>query len=360
MTGRGIDQILPHPAPPEIHEPYIQDARLYVELAERESGPIPRPVPFPYIWGDALGELQRVAPDLRIVNLETAVTARGEPWPGKGIQYRMHPDNVPALTAAGIDCCVLANNHVLDWGYAGLADSLAALAGAGIAVAGAGADLARAQAPAVLRLPDGGRVLVFALGHASSGIPTAWAAAPGRPGVHRLDDLGGRAVEAVGGLIATWRRPGDRVLVSIHWGGNWGWEVPRAQRDFAHALIEAAGADLIHGHSSHHVKGIEVHRGRLILYGCGDLLTDYEGITGQEAYRGDLGLMYFPRLGPDGALLGMTMTPTRVRRLRLTRAGSEDTAWLAGVLTRDGAPFGTAARVREDGRLELVAGASAP
>ena len=85
MTGRGIDQVLPHPSDPQIHEPFVKDARDYVQIAERANGPIPRPVDFAYIWGDALEEWDRMQPDLRILNLETAITTSNEFWPGKGI-----------------------------------------------------------------------------------------------------------------------------------------------------------------------------------------------------------------------------------------------------------------------------------
>lgn len=74
MTERGIDQILPGAGTPELHEDYVSDALTYVELAEKANGPIPRPVDFGYIWGDALAELKRRALDVRIVNLETSVT----------------------------------------------------------------------------------------------------------------------------------------------------------------------------------------------------------------------------------------------------------------------------------------------
>ena len=74
MTGRGIDQVLPYPLKPHLHEPYSKSALDYVELAEAVHGPISHPVDFPYIWGDALEELRRQAPDLRLVNLETSIT----------------------------------------------------------------------------------------------------------------------------------------------------------------------------------------------------------------------------------------------------------------------------------------------
>src|SRR5438874_7861304 len=105
MTGRGIDQVLPHPGNPVLYESWVRDARDYVRLAEAANGPIPKPVAFDYIWGDALQELERTGTDLRIINLETSITRREAPWPGKGIHYRMHPENIGCLTAARINCC---------------------------------------------------------------------------------------------------------------------------------------------------------------------------------------------------------------------------------------------------------------
>src|ERR687888_505910 len=105
MTGRGVDQILAHPSPPELHEDSVTDARVYVELADEASGHLPRSVDPAYIWGDALDELARVSPDARVVNLETTITERDEHWPGKAVHYRMHPANVGCLTALAIDVC---------------------------------------------------------------------------------------------------------------------------------------------------------------------------------------------------------------------------------------------------------------
>ncbi len=319
MTGRGIDQVLPHPVSPELYEPYVRSARDYVALAVRENGPIPAPAPFDYVWGDALPAMQRA--DARIVNLETSVTARGKPWPGKGIHYRMHPANVACLTAARIDCCVLANNHVLDWGYEGLADTLETLHAAGIRTAGAGRDEAEAKAPAVLEV-GGGRVLVFAYGMASSGVLPDWAAGSGA-GVNFLPEL---SVSAVSRNIQSVRQPGDVVIVSIHWGGNWGYGVSGAEREFAQGLIDA-GVDVVHGHSSHHPKRVERHRGRPILYGCGDFINDYEGIGGYESFRPELALLYC--FEPGGRL---ALEPFRMRRFRLERAAEADARWLAGTL----------------------------
>jgi poly-gamma-glutamate synthesis protein (capsule biosynthesis protein) len=100
MTGRGIDQILAHPGDPTIHESYMKSARGYVKIAEEVNGPIDYPVSFSYVWGEALNELDRMAPDVRIINLETSVTKSSDYRKGKGINYRMHPENNPILTAA--------------------------------------------------------------------------------------------------------------------------------------------------------------------------------------------------------------------------------------------------------------------
>jgi poly-gamma-glutamate synthesis protein (capsule biosynthesis protein) len=355
MTGRAIDQVLPYPGDPRLYEPYVRDARQYVQLAEAANGTIEAPVDFSYIWGDALAELERVRPDVRLINLETAVTVSDDPWPAKGIHYRMCPRNLPAINAAAIQCCSLANNHVLDWGYRGLTETLRSLHQAGIATVGAGSDLQEACAPAIQDVPGKGRVIILGLGHRSSGIPRDWAAACTRPGVCLLDDLSARTVSAIARQVRGMKRKGDFLVVSIHWGGNWGYQVPDEQRRFAHGLIEEAGVDLVHGHSSHHVKGIEIHRGRLILYGCGDFLNDYEGISGYEAYRGDLSLMYFPTLEvTSGQLSGLRMTPIQVRRLRVNRAGKEDVRWLQERLNREGERFGTRVEIAADNTLTLL------
>lgn len=352
MTGRGIDQLLPQPSRPHLFEGYVTDACDYVRLAEEANGPIARPVAVDYIWGEALAEIDRREPQLRIVNLETAVTTCEDAWPGKGINYRMHPGNVGCLTAARIDACVLANNHVLDWGREGLAETLQVLHAAGIRTAGAGRDEQEATAPAVFELPGGGRVLLFAAADEASGVLRRWRAARDQPGVALLDEISARGAETLARRIAAQRRPGDTVIVSLHWGGNWGHAIGRHERALAHALVEA-GTDLVHGHSSHHARGFEVHRERLILYGCGDFINDYEGIGGHEKYRGDLAPAYFVRLD-DGRLEELTLVPFQSRQLSLRRASAADTRWLLDTLNRECRPFGPQLALGSEGSLRLA------
>jgi poly-gamma-glutamate capsule biosynthesis protein CapA/YwtB (metallophosphatase superfamily) len=353
MTGRGIDQVLPHPGSPRIYEPATDSASEYVALAETASGPIARPVGFSYIWGDFLPALEHCQPDARIINLETSITD-SEVCEPKGINYKMSLRNAPVISAAGIDCCALANNHVLDWGREGLCDTIDALTSAGIKLSGAGRDTTDAARPAIIDIGDARRVMVFGFGSTTSGIPRSWAASEQVPGVNLLEDFSDRTVAHIAESVRSLKRTGDVFVASIHWGGNWGYHIPAAQTRFAHALIDQAGIDLIHGHSSHHVKAIEIYKGHAILYGCGDFLNDYEGIPGFERYRGDLVLAYFPTVdAQSGALLRFEMIPFRIRRFRLQRPLPAELEWLLCVLNREGKPFGTHVEEREVGIFTL-------
>jgi poly-gamma-glutamate capsule biosynthesis protein CapA/YwtB (metallophosphatase superfamily) len=351
MPGRGVDQILPHPGDPGLRERHARDAKAYVRLAERVNGPIPRPAGFSWPWGEALPVVEEAAPDVRVINLETSVTRSADFAPGKAVHYRMNPDNLPCVAAIRPDVCALANNHVLDFGERGLRETLGALAGAGLAAAGAGLDADQAGRPAVVPLPDGGRLLVLSCGTASSGIPPQWAATATRPGVNLLPSLSPAAADAVITRTQAARQEGDVIVVSIHWGSNWGYDVPGDQIRFARRLIDG-GVDVIHGHSSHHPRPIEVYRGKLILYGCGDCVDDYEGIAGYEKYRDDLRLLYFASIAPGtGELAALTMVPMQARNMRLRQASTADSRWLAATLDRISRGFGSRIEHRPGGRL---------
>ncbi len=116
-------------------------------------------------------------------------------------------------------------------------------------------------------------------------------------------------------------------------------------------LIDEAGVDLVHGHSSHHVRGIELHNGKPILYGCGDLITDYEGLPKRPERRpfaSELGLIYLARFAAeDGRLLGLEMRPMRMVQMRLRRGSTEDCERLCAILNQQGATLGTRAGLSE-------------
>lgn len=354
MTGRGIDQILQHPGDPTLYEDYVKDARGYVELAERANGPVPRFRDPSYIWGDALSELEKQAPDVRIINLETSVTGSDDYWKWKEVHYRMNPENISCITAAKIDVCSLANNHILDWGHEGLKETLTSLEKAGIKGAGAGVNAKEAAAPAIMDIEGKGRVIVLAYGSPTSGVRLNWAATEDDPGINLLTDFSEASVRRIAQSIRSVKKEGDIVVCSLHWGRNWGYEIHSQEIQFAHRLIES-GAEIIHGHSSHHIKGIEIYQNRPIFYGCGDLLNDYEGITGYENYRDDLGLLYFVSIEPiTGKLADLRMMPTRIKNLRVNRASKEEALWLADILSREGERFGTQVMVNEENILTLI------
>ena len=244
MLGRGIDQIMHCPSDPTLYELYVTSALGYVELAEKAHGPIPRDCPFDYVWGDALGDLDAARPAARIINLETSITTSMSPVP-KGINYKMHPGNVPCLKAGRVDCCVLANNHVLDWGQAGLLETLSILrARRHCRWPGQGLISPRPRNPPRSRWQRVHRLLVFGLGSTTSGIPRDWAARQDRPAYGCFPIFRRRSRVGLPSTFSRMRKAGDLIVVSIHWGSNWGYEVPQEQRSFAHALIDAGACDL--------------------------------------------------------------------------------------------------------------------
>jgi poly-gamma-glutamate synthesis protein (capsule biosynthesis protein) len=187
----------------------------------------------------------------------------------------------------------------------------------------------------------------------SAGVPREWAATDSRAGVALMTDLSSSTVARIVQRAQAVKRPGDIIVLSVHWGDNWGYGIPEVHRTFAHRVIDEGAVDLVHGHSSHHPIGIEVYGGRPILYGCGDFLNDYEGIGGEERYRPDLTLMYFPSFDRSGRLTRFLARPMRIRRLRLERTTEQDYRWLARMLTREGGALGTRAEVQPDGMLAV-------
>ena len=174
----------------------------------------------------------------------------------------------------------------------------------------------------------------------------------GQSGVNLLSRLSEAEARRVAEHILSIRQPGDLVVVSLHWGSNWGYEIPAEQQLFAHTLIDRANVSIVHGHSSHHPRAIEVYQKRLILYGCGDFLNDYEGIRGYEEFRSDLALMYFADIEPAiGNLAALEITPLQIRTYRLGAASKQDVEWLQHTLQRECRRFGTGIALDPDGRL---------
>jgi poly-gamma-glutamate synthesis protein (capsule biosynthesis protein) len=224
-----------------------------------------------FLWEGVLPLLDR--PSWLLVNLECALTVRDERGPKASpvFFFRAPPElGVAALRAARVSCVNLANNHVLDFGVAGLLETLAALDHAGIAHVGAGANLAAASAARLFSL---GGLRLAVLGFTDN--EPGWAASRTGAGVHYVPlDPGDSAFTALLDRIAMAREQADLVVVSAHWGPNMR-ERPRAVARRAARLLVEAGAGVVHGHSAHVIQGVELIAGTPVLYDCGGLVDDY-------------------------------------------------------------------------------------
>jgi poly-gamma-glutamate synthesis protein (capsule biosynthesis protein) len=223
-----------------------------------------------YIWGDILPLLHE--PDLMLANLECVIAEGGEPFtPPRVFNFRAHPRAVESLTTAGIDYVSLANNHAIDFQGPGLLETINHLDKHGIAHAGAGENLEAASKPAFLEA-RGTRIAVVAFADHFQ----EYGAKEDSPGTNIIHiSLRGNSFRRVRKALRSARDSGaDLVVFSIHWGPNMREAPSRDFTDFAHGVMDA-GADIFHGHSAHIFQGIEIYKGKPILYDTGELIDDY-------------------------------------------------------------------------------------
>ncbi|GAA1773218.1 CapA family protein [Kocuria aegyptia] len=287
-------------------------------------------------WGDVLPLLEQA--DLRFANLECVLADDGPPWPGKRFHFRSDRKNVASLEAAGIDVVSLANNHVLDHGAEALRGMLPLLEEHGILHTGAGADAESARRPAVCT--RAGTAVGFL---AFTDNEPGWAAGPGSPGVHHVPvSLADRRARDLLQLVRRTRERTGLLVVSAHWGPNWGTEVPRDHRMFAHALVEA-GADVVFGHSAHVFRGIEVHRGRPVVYSAGDFVDDY---AVRPVERNDQSFVFLLDIR-GGRAHRLRLRPTVIEDLR-ARTATVEARPIARRMERLSAALGTSCTWRDD------------
>ncbi|OIP44420.1 MAG: capsular biosynthesis protein [Fibrobacteres bacterium CG2_30_45_31] len=226
--------------------------------------------PLEYPWGDTLGIFQDA--DFRFCNLECVISDKGEPWTRtpKVFHFRSDAKNIETLKAAKIDTVSLANNHVLDYSKEALADMLRILRKNKILYAGAGEGLAEAKRPAIINKAGSG-IELFAV---TDNEPD-WQAGIDRPGTFYLPmDIRDKMAQVFLEDIKEEETRGGLIAVSLHWGGNWGYEPPRKHIDFAHALVDT-GADIVLGTSPHVFRGIEIYKRKPIFYSLGDFIDVY-------------------------------------------------------------------------------------
>ncbi len=310
--------------------------RLVNDVLNREAADYP--------WGDALPLLQ--AADWRFCNLECVISDRGEPWSAypKPFHFRSAARNVAVLAAAQINAVSLANNHVLDYGYDALAEMLKVLDRNGILRAGAGRNLDEASQLATAAVA-GRKVGLVAF---TDNEPD-WEATVDAPGVFYVpvdlaDARAGRLLEIVRGYAADV----DLLIVSTHWGPNWGYQPPPEHIKFAHALVDA-GAGMVFGHSSHVFRGIEFHHNRPIVYGAGDFVDDY---AVDEIERNDESFVYMLET-EDGNPRGVRLHPTVIRNCQARQPSRAEGRRIAMKMRQLCRAFHTPAAWSDEGHLAV-------
>lgn len=303
-----------------------------------------------HVWGNILPLLHEA--DLRIVNLECAIARPGAHprWtPPKAFYFLAGPKAVDVLKAARIDLVTLANNHALDHTESALVETLERLDAAGIAHAGAGRTSAEARAPAVL---ESGGVRLAAVSFTDN--EPDWEAGEDRPGVHYAPiDRGDPRFGRLERLLREAGSKADLVLAAAHWGPNMLDRPPPRHPPFARALLDA-GAHAFVGHSAHLFQGIELHRGKPILYDLGDFVDDY---AVDPELRNDRSFLWILE-AQAGGVRRIEMVPVLIDSLacRVDLARGAEAEPILEKMVRLCGEMGTEAR-REGDRLVVSPGA---
>lgn len=329
---------MPEPSPLKVL--FVGDVML-----GRLMNKVLKKMPPAYPWGDTLSLFHET--DVRLCNLECALTDRGTPWSvtPKAFHFRSDAKNVETLTVAHMDAVSLANNHALDSGYEGVLHMIHTLKEAGILYAGAGATFREASAPAIWSV-KGTRIGLLAF----TDNEPAWEATGEQPGVWyvpiALQDKRARQLLEV---VRRTKEAVDLLIVSAHWGPNWGYAPPAEHGPFAQALIDA-GADVIFGHSGHIVRGIEVHKEKPILYCTGDFIDDY---MVDEIERNDRSCVFVAET--KGAVVSrLLLYPTVIQQFQARLARNDESNAIVASIERLCAKLHTATTwYEEENRLEI-------
>ena len=287
------------------------------------------------LWGDVLPVL--LDADIRLINLECVISRQGEEWHPvtKTFHFRARPRAMEFLSAAKINGVTLANNHVLDYGPAALLDCFTLLDQAGIKRTGAGATIEEALAPFVLDMPES-RVAVLAL----TDNEPEWEATRTKPGVNyvRYGDSGLKEPyrSRMTQTLLSMRQQAGLAIVSAHVGPNWG-APSKAIQAVAHDLIDM-GADLYWGHSNHTPQGIELYKGKAILYSTGDFVDDY--MIDQEE-RNNLSFLFMLEV-EQGRIVRIRLLPTCIEDLGVRSANERERQFLFRTMEGKCKALGTA------------------
>lgn len=305
-----------------------------------------RKVPPEYVWGDTLRIFEKA--DFRMCNLECVISDRGRPWSHspKVFHFRSDAKNIAVLERARMNAVSLANNHVLDFEYDAMFEMLEILERKGILFTGAGKDIDEASKPAIFDL--GGQRIGFL---AFTDNEPDWEAGEKKPGIFYVPiHLESQRAQNLLQLIKETKKQVDFLIVSAHWGPNWGYEPPKEHIPFAHALIER-GADVIFGHSGHVFRGIEIYKGKPILYCTGDFIDDY---AIDEIERNDESFLWVLEF-EERRLTRIMLYPTMIRDFHASLAKGIRAREIALKMEKLSSAFGTKSTWHQrDQVLEIV------
>lgn len=258
------------------------------------------------VWGFERVKALTRASDLFVVNLECPFTDKGTKLQ-KNFNFRARPELVAGLEAGGVDVVSLANNHLMDYGPEGLFDTLTVLDTARIARFGAGRSLADARTPAIVDVKG---VKVAFLGYFFLGDrniePKEVIATEATPGVagHFSDTAALKAMLEADVRAA--KKKADHVIPFFHWGREGKGQPEPYQVELGRAAIEA-GASAVIGSHPHVLQGLELHRGRPIVYSLGNF------VFGGNWNPGD----------KRTALVHLLVTKQAIERVEITPARSD-------------------------------------
>ncbi len=279
---------------------------------------------YTYPWGNMRSVLHNN--DLNIANLETTLTTSTDKVP-KVFNYKAGPTHVQALKEANIGLVSLANNHSLDFGPSGLRETIDTLDGAGILHVGAGENAAKAHKPVIV---ERGGIRIGVLGYTDN--EPGWKATADAPGiayVHVSD------IDALRDDVVALRTQVDLLVVSLHIGPNMVTEPSRAIVDFCHGLVDL-GVDIIHGHSAHVVQGMELYKGKLIMYNTGDFVDDY---AVDAVLRNDLSFLFLISATKSGVQT-VRLVPVRIKNMQVNRAEGDDASTVIKMMQERSQAFG--------------------
>lgn len=299
-----------------------------------------------YCWGNVLPLIRKA--DLFAINLECVVSDKGSPWitTPKVFHFRASPIAIETLQKGGVDYVSLANNHTLDYDVPAMLDMLSRLKKAEIAVAGAGSNLKEALEPAIIE-KKGHKIAFLSV---TDNMPE-WEAS-NSPGINYIsiqsyladNETMARVKESI--ALAK-KKEADLIVFSAHWGPNMRTAPSEQFISFAHSVVDL-GIDIFHGHSAHVFQGIEIYKGKPILYDTGDFIDDY-AISNYI----DQQMIYFIHY-KGGKAESVELFPVLLGYAAVNLAPKEEFQAVAKRIQERSAPFGTKIIVeREKLRISL-------